>query len=129
MDRFAGRSSANGDPPSQWRAYGKMGGLRDRLRPARLRDLIGPEPRISLRQITYGGKTEDSLVDDLVSRFKLIIEPHPSTLDQTGWDRQSARNRLSTRFDESCSDLVDEIKDRLSPRSTNRGSTLTAETL
>ncbi len=112
MDRFACCFSANGDLLSQWRAYGNNGrGYAIGFDPRAFRDLIGPEPRMSLRQITYGGKNEDSLVDDLFSRFKPIIEPHLSILDQTGWDRQSARNWLSMRFGECLFDLVDEIKD------------------
>jgi hypothetical protein len=51
-----------------------------------------------------------SLVDDLFSRFKPIIEPHLQILDQTGWNRQSARDWLSMRFGERLFNLVDEIK-------------------
>jgi hypothetical protein len=111
MDRFACCFSANGDLLSQWRAYGNNGrGYAIGFDPSAFRDLVDPQPKMSLRRITYGGKDEASLVDDLFSRFKPMVEPHLQILDQTGWDRLSARYWLSLRFGECMFDLVEEIK-------------------
>lgn len=110
MDRFACCFSANGDLLSQWRAYGNNGrGYAIGFNPELFQDLA-KTPGLSLRRITYGGEKEALLIDDLINRFKSIIEPHLNILDNTGTDRQSARNWLSMRFGECLFELVEEIK-------------------
>lgn len=111
-DRFACCFSAAGDLLSQWRAYGCDGrGYAIGFDPHKLAGLVGSDPFMSLRRITYGGEQENRLVDELFASFEPVVEANVGILDNTGWERQSARNWLSMRFGECLFELVDEVKD------------------
>lgn len=111
MDRFACCFSADGDLLSQWRAYGNNGrGYAIGFDPNMISGLVGSDVIMELRKITYGGREEARLVDDLFERFEPIVASNLHVLDNTGWRKQSARNWLSMKFGECLFNLVEEIK-------------------